>query len=104
MTWWQRQWQHWRDGAALEEESGFGGPVCFKYAYMAHKEEVTHLLKAALLTLGAGEVDLDRVKLKYPEVFVKVLRDTQKFMEVDKSSVDKVYCRCTYTKKKRKER
>ena len=75
MTWWQRQWQHKRYDAALEEDSGFGRPVSSRSIDMSYEEEVERLLKAAPLTVGAEAVESDGVKANCSGVFVEVLRD-----------------------------
>ena len=48
------------------------------------------IIKAALLALVGWAVESEGVKVKRPGVFVEVLRDRQSYMEVDRSSVDKV--------------
>ena len=51
-------------GVVLEEESGFGGAVWYRYVETAYKEEGDHTLKAALIAVGSGAVELERVKAK----------------------------------------
>ena len=43
-----------------------------------------------MLAVGAGEMVLDGGKAKCPGVFVEVLRERQRILEVDNSTVDKV--------------
>ena len=45
-------------------------------------------LEAALLAEGTGEMESSGVKVTHPEVFVEVLRDRQRFLEVDWGSID----------------
>ena len=59
-----------------------------------YKEEGESLLEAAPLVVGVGLVEAARVKATCPEVFVEVLRESQRFLEVNQSSLDKVLCRC----------
>ena len=49
---------------------------------MAYKEEVERFFKATLLVVGAGVVELAGRKLKCPGVFVGVLRDRQRLMDL----------------------
>ena len=44
----------------------------------------------APLVLGAGAVEAAGMKAMHPEVFVEFLRESRRFLEVDRSSVYKV--------------
>ena len=50
-----------------------------------------HVLEATPLVEGAGAVGSPVVKLTRPEVFVEVLNYRRNLLNVDISSVDKVY-------------
>ena len=91
-----------RDDLALQYDSGFGGPVWSSSVEKSKVEEVECLLEAAPLAVGAGAEDLDGAKAKHPGVFMELLRDRQRFMNLGRSSVDNVECRCTCTAKRRK--
>ena len=64
---------------AIEEDSGFGGAVWYRFADMAYKEEVEYVLNDSPLLIVSGEVDLAGMKEKHPTVFVEVLRDRISF-------------------------
>ena len=48
------------------------------------------VLEAAPLTLSAVSLDLVGVEVRHPEVFVEVMRDRPRFMEVDQIRVPKM--------------
>ena len=75
---------------ALEEDIGFVGPVWSSSVETSYKEEGDHVLKAVSLTLDAGAMEAARVKATCTEVFVEVLMDRRRFLEVNKSS-GKIY-------------
>ena len=75
------------EGLGLEEDSGFGGPGWSRSVDIAHEEEVECVFEAALLAVGAGAVGSTGGKEKSMGVFVEVLRDIHRFLEVGGSSV-----------------
>ena len=78
----------------LEEDVGCDGPVWSMSVETPEEEEVDLVLESALLAVGAGAAESSGVKAKRPWVFVEVLKDRRRFMELDWSSADKVECRC----------
>ena len=72
------------------EYSGFDGPISSRSIEMADEEEGYCVLKASPVTLCTGAMESNGVKVKCPEVFVEVLRNRRRFMEVDQNSVDKI--------------
>ena len=79
-----------RDLVVLEEDSGFGGPGCYRSVDTACEEEGARVLEYAPIAEGGGAVESPGVKVTRPEVFVEVLRDKRRFLRVNWSSVDKV--------------
>ena len=80
--------------------NGFDGLGWSRSVETVYEEEGVRVIKAALLRLGAGAVNLDGVKATHTEVFVKVLSESQNFIGVDQRSrdeVNKVECRCRLT-------
>ena len=57
---------------------------------MAYKEEMERVLEAALLVVDEGTVESYGVKANSLWVFMKVLRDRRRFMNIYQSSVDKL--------------
>ena len=74
----------WEDNdlVVLEEDSGFGGPGCYRSVNTTKKEEVEPVLKDSPLVVAAEEVDLARGKEKHTGVFVEVFRNRLRFMEL----------------------
>ena len=68
----------------------FGETVWSISTEKVKEEEVKHVLKDAMPIVGAGVMYLDGVKSKRLEVFVEVLKERQRFVELGWSSIDKV--------------
>ena len=64
---------------------------------MVYKEEGERVLETELITVGKLAVESAGGKVKHAGVFVKVLRDSQRFGGVDwrsRDKIDKVEFRC----------
>ena len=77
------QQQHRRDGVALEEGSSFGRLVWTRYVETAEEDESERVIHYAPLAVGAGELEVTRVNVKLPGVFVDILKYRQRLQEVE---------------------
>ena len=62
------------DYVSLEEDSRFGEPGCSRSVDTAYKQEGPCVLKAALLTKGAGAVELAGMNTSHLGLFMEILK------------------------------